>query len=253
MKFILCLIIFFFIGIFIYLGHLHIKYTPEKQDKALKRSPSTANISNMYKIQKKVDSKTLNFTNDVFLKDRGVKGTDVIEEVNIHKEDPRFELVGITRFGKIMGATIINKNPARKIITKSKMSPRAIRRSRKPTKQRAPAPRTKIKAKYYPLNQDVGGGYILSEVKSRSVVLIKGNDKVELTLDFTDSGSSLRIESVINKEKKESIKKEILDKPKNKEKHKINKEEDKKKIEKVKKIRKNLKMLTKRRGMYEQK
>lgn len=174
---------YYYIVIVLLLGALgwsinfHNEYQEPPIDKAVFATPTEAS-----KPQPAIEEeKPLTFESSVwdgnlFSNKRGTVETGEEGEDTSEKRNTTMELTGIFRFGDTNGAVILVKGSTR--IRRRSIKGKAVKQARP--------------SKYYATGEKLSNGYVLTEVRTDSVLLVRGSEEIELKIEFGDKASLSR-------------------------------------------------------------
>ena len=181
---ILCIILAFFILLFIY---LNLVYSPVMIDKKIhKRTTSllkainNTDQNNMAHLSKSEPPSSKIWKNNLFDPLRGELDSSVSSSAS-SKEPSDMELIGTCNTTILKGAIILLKNKNFRYSSKLKGKPSPVN--------------NKQRKRFFKIEERLPNGYTLKEVKANLVTLSKGNQQVQLKLKFDDSSTSGRVSS----------------------------------------------------------
>ena len=168
----------------------HGEYITPVADKALKKTPTKADVS----LPLKGDGTGLVslepiWHRSLFAAYRGETETAKVAEPSAADARKRavMELIGVCKFGSFSGATILDKTPVRR------------------TPGQTPK---KAGAVFYRLGETLGSGYVLKKVMRNSVILVRGSSELVLEMDFGSDTSKKRNDAEV-KNQSEMIENEV--------------------------------------------
>jgi hypothetical protein len=192
---ILCIILAFFISLFIY---LHAGFSPVVIDKNIHKRTTV-----LLKSEKKIVKKNTNlmekpknlfskiWEHNLFDPLRGeLEGT--IGSTELSKGVSDMELIGICDTDTLKGAIILLKNNKFRYISKNKDLPMPKKNQRK---------------RFFRIEERLPNGYTLKEINSNVVSLNKGNEQVILKLKFDDNETTGRVSSIASNSVKAQLNK----------------------------------------------
>ncbi len=181
---ILCIILAFFILLFIY---LNLVYTPviidskiHKRTTSLLKAINTTDQNNTFYPRKSKNPSSKIWKNNLFDPLRGDLDSSITSSVS-SKEPSDMELIGICNTTILKGAIILLKNKNSRYTSKSKGKFSPVN--------------NKQRKRFFNVEERLPNGYTLKEVKANLVTLSKGNQQIQLKLKFDDRSTNGRVSS----------------------------------------------------------